>query len=294
MRNATGRVKYWDVAKGITIIFVIMGHIRGVNPIVRRMIFSYHMPFFFIANAFFIKDYNLGNNIRKSTKSLIIPYAVVCLISAVLCVNQNTSEIPDYSVFLKRIVDMFIRMSKISTHFQQFESVWLVWFVICLYGARIIYVILMSQLKEKHLVVQVAILLMIATLGGVIGKYYAFMPWSIDVSLVALPLMWFGECLSHFHLVEMGKRWTGFAALSVVVWAILVKNGIQIEMATRRYPGYYLSYMAAVCGSIMIIYLSQITERMLPRISEFFSWCGRNSMIILAFHCLEMRFFNWD
>ena len=33
---------------------------------------------------------------------------------------------------------------------------------------------------------------------------------------------------------------------------------------------------------------------MLPRISEFFSWCGRNSMIILAFHCLEMRFFNWD
>ena len=40
------RLKYWDIAKGITILLVVLGHAENVNPFIRVAIFSYHMPFF--------------------------------------------------------------------------------------------------------------------------------------------------------------------------------------------------------------------------------------------------------
>lgn len=61
----TNRIKYWDIAKGITILLVILGHAENINPYIRVIIFSYHMPFFFIANAYFIKNYNLAESIKK-------------------------------------------------------------------------------------------------------------------------------------------------------------------------------------------------------------------------------------
>ncbi len=121
-----GRIKYWDIAKGITILLVILGHAENINPYIRFIIFSYHMPFFFIANAYFIKNYNLIESIKKSSKLLLIPYAITCILFAVICVNQNNSNLPNYQVFTLRIADMFAGMSKISTKFNQFQSVWLV------------------------------------------------------------------------------------------------------------------------------------------------------------------------
>ncbi len=47
------RILYWDIAKGITILLVVLGHLNSVNPYVKGIIFTYHMPFFFIANAYF-------------------------------------------------------------------------------------------------------------------------------------------------------------------------------------------------------------------------------------------------
>lgn len=66
------RIQYWDMAKGFTILLVIIGHISNVNPYLRGVIFSFHMPFYFMANGYFIKDYSLRKTIKKSAKSLLI------------------------------------------------------------------------------------------------------------------------------------------------------------------------------------------------------------------------------
>ena len=285
------RLQFWDVAKGIVILLVIIGHASGVDPMVRQLIFSFHMPFFFIANGYFIKRYDIRSTVRKSARSLLVPYAVVCFLSAVLCVVKNTGTEPGYRVFALRIVDMFAGMSKISTHFQQFESVWLVWFVICLFAARVIYVCCMHYLERLPAFVAPIVMLLLAAAGWAVGEYYAFLPWSLDVARVALPFLWCGNRLKDV----IGKKyWPILAAVCAVVWCVTAVLGVQIEMATRSYPLYYLCLVTAAAGSVFFVGISQLVDKYCPRLRRFFAWCGRNSMILLAFHCLEMRFFDWN
>ncbi len=63
----TQRIQYWDTAKGLAIILMILGH-TDMPAILRGAIFSFHMPFFIIANGYFIKSYDvtIKEQIKKS------------------------------------------------------------------------------------------------------------------------------------------------------------------------------------------------------------------------------------
>ena len=52
------RLDYIDAAKAIAIILVIIGHSNWLSAIPRvgRMIYSFHMPLFFIISGFFWKS----------------------------------------------------------------------------------------------------------------------------------------------------------------------------------------------------------------------------------------------
>lgn len=52
------RVEWIDVAKGIAIILMILGHCISVDSWLRLIIFSFHMPFFLIASGYFYKRIN--------------------------------------------------------------------------------------------------------------------------------------------------------------------------------------------------------------------------------------------
>lgn len=47
------RYSFLDVVKGIGIIFVIFGHIIPENLWIRSIIYSFHMPMFFLISGFF-------------------------------------------------------------------------------------------------------------------------------------------------------------------------------------------------------------------------------------------------
>jgi fucose 4-O-acetylase-like acetyltransferase len=51
------RVGYIDIAKGIGIILVVMGHndFSLISPFVHKMIYSFHMPMFFFMSGLFFK-----------------------------------------------------------------------------------------------------------------------------------------------------------------------------------------------------------------------------------------------
>lgn len=51
------RITFVDYAKGITILFVIIGHLNNVPPDLRMKIFSFHVPLFFLTSGYFIKNY---------------------------------------------------------------------------------------------------------------------------------------------------------------------------------------------------------------------------------------------
>lgn len=318
------RMKYWDVAKGITILLVIMAHMPEVPVLVKHMIYTFHMPFFFLANAFFIKHYDLKVHVIKSAKSLLLPYAVVCMLEA-LCyaIRGNTDVYWSYDIvrvsgervsgldmtmlgiFWDKIADMFVGISFTSTRFKEFESVWIVWFLVTLFAAKMMYVVIRmvirkccKSLAEKNVIdvekyLSLGVLLALSFTGMFIGQKYAFLPWSFDVALVSLPFFWVGEEIRASGILEK-KFVRVLYVVSFVVWLILASMGIYSEMALRSYPGYVLSLVVAVAGSVVVVGIAQFLANKWKMPADFFAWCGENSIVILGIHCLEHRFFDWN
>ena len=286
------RIVYWDIAKGIAILLCVIGHQPGIPNSCRSIIFSFHMPIFFIANAYFIKRYDIGNCLKRSARSLLVPYATVCLVSAVLNVLINPSGAERFQVFVQGLKDMLMGISWTSTILNQFQSVWLVWFVICLFAARLLYTALMAGLQKKPWWVGLLVMTAVTAAGVLIGTRVAYLPWSFDVAMASMIFMWTGDQLRRTSAME--KVHPGFIIyVCGLLWIGLVRNGYQIEFVPRSYPGYILCYFCAIAGSLTVVQLSKFLEKV-PAVSAFLKWCGKNSMTVLAFHCLEMRFVPWE
>ena len=105
------------------------------------------------------------------------------------------------------------------------------------------------------------------------------------------PISWYRDFLRTHPL--NGKLKILTLLVSILLWMICLHNGIQIELATRSYPYGILSIVCAIAGSLVMMGISQGIER-IPVLSDFLIWAGKNSIVILAVHCLEMRFFQWQ
>lgn len=71
------RIQFVDMAKGLTILLVIVGHIDTVS-VLKVSIYSFHMPLFFILSGYFIKtSESISESFRKMFRALIVPYLIV-------------------------------------------------------------------------------------------------------------------------------------------------------------------------------------------------------------------------
>lgn len=70
-----GRLAFIDIAKGILIILVVMGHIAPGDTVLHHYIFWFHMPAFLLISGFFIKStFVFKEEMEKKLKRLMIPY----------------------------------------------------------------------------------------------------------------------------------------------------------------------------------------------------------------------------
>ena len=91
--NKDNRQTYIDVAKGILIICVVVGHIINFNSFftgaIKTIIYSFHMPAFFIISGMLMKKEKFDNlSLRvifvKRVKRLLLPYVVFEVIGGLL------------------------------------------------------------------------------------------------------------------------------------------------------------------------------------------------------------------
>ena len=61
-----------DTLKGIGIILMIVAHTYGPNNIIWDLIFSFHMPLFFIVSGLFFKERSVKDTIWKISIQLLI------------------------------------------------------------------------------------------------------------------------------------------------------------------------------------------------------------------------------
>ena len=78
------RIEWIDVAKGIGILFIILGHVFNTG-FLRKWIFSFHVPFFFVVAGFtFSINRGIVDFVIRKAKTLWIPYLFWSCFSIVL------------------------------------------------------------------------------------------------------------------------------------------------------------------------------------------------------------------
>lgn len=75
------RIHWIDWAKALEIFLVVYGHAPASGHI---YIYMFHMPFFFMLSGYLYKRSNVKNEIKKSFKSLILPYYIYNVILLII------------------------------------------------------------------------------------------------------------------------------------------------------------------------------------------------------------------
>ncbi len=76
------RVEYVDIAKGIGIVLVVMGHndFALISPFAHKLIYSFHVPmFFFMSGMFFKPDLPFWIFVQQRFKKLLKPFLFILL-----------------------------------------------------------------------------------------------------------------------------------------------------------------------------------------------------------------------
>jgi len=77
------RVQYIDIAKGIGIVLVVMGHndFALISPFAHKLIYSFHMPmFFFMSGMFFRPDVPFWSFLCNRFNRVLKPFLAILLL----------------------------------------------------------------------------------------------------------------------------------------------------------------------------------------------------------------------
>lgn len=285
-----------DVARGITIILMVYGHYT-IDAQLSTVIFSFHMPIFIlISGYFFKKETKLSDTLYKVGKGLLLPYGVASVVYAFISLWHYVSH-TDISIvsgseaigiFFQKLYYALWGISFTSAKFQNIESVGPIWFIICLAGVRIIYAIL-RKIFPKDIVLSIVVLC-VSILGYFLGKYYAYLPWSLDVGLVSLIFFHTGYLLKQ---TEWFKRKLNLCLglFLFLIWILDIHYG-GLDLASRKYSFFPLCIVGAVAGSMLVLEVCKSLAQV-GVIKDFFSFCGRHAMLILCVHSMEQRTCSW-
>ncbi len=284
------RIEYLDIARGIAILLMIVGHVIGKGW-KRDIIFSFHMPVFIIISGMFYKERDLKTFLVNIIKKLILPYIIVLLISNLIqsyVIENNKDIIQILKNYLIQISYSYSYMT-IKT---DVKSIGVIWFFPFLAIIRIIFYTLKKICKEDDILL-LLICIFTSYIGYILGQKGMWLVFSIDVALSCVIFYYIGYIFNKKKFLDNVLYNRKILLIVLLIWMLGIKFGC-IELAVRKYPGGLFSFITAICGTIIVLKISMIIEQKTKFITKILAWFGKNSMYILLIHRIEMSLINYD
>lgn len=286
------RIEYFDVARGIGILLVVLGHndFGGISPFLDQLIYSFHVPLFFFLSGYFVNTaIPFLEFSKKRFHSVLKPYLFTIFLIYFASVSF---EKMGFQTAILRIVKSLYG----STNYIDWGQLWFLphLFVVSLYA--FLYLAVARRFRNQW----VTWGLLLATL--VISWFFlrAFYPFSIsifnrDYELYGLPFSLDVVLLSGFFFI-MGSEVRQVASertydnILLLVGAglgLIVLNYLfpfRVDIALRVYDSVLVNTAEAILGILFILALSRQIDGRAPRLATVFKYFGNISLILLLFH----------
>lgn len=266
-KHSLERIAYLDIAKGIGILLVIIGHLFESN--IHTYIYLFHMPLFFFISGLLYRPNN--KYLRRKTKYIIIPFFIFSIISFPIKYLER-------SCLQKHI---YFNVSYLTPAFYNIP----LWFCISLFTISCIYYIIDSK-TNRHL--KLLLCGTIIFIGIIFAELKIFLPIYLSQSLLAFPFYFLGVLLNKHNFrktITNHKYLVIFFSICILLYSIHkdICTDISILIINRN-PILYIA--PAISGSFLVIIISIyiLKWEQLKNINHILIYLGRKSLYIFALH----------
>jgi len=273
--------KWVDVAKGMGILLVVLGHVIGLPLPIRKYIYSFHMPlFFFISgylyNANKYKLVALNDYIKNRWTRLINPYLAMaltcyCLFVIVPFLKNHIIDISSYAKPLIGIV------------YSRGSAEWMpncspLWFLTCLFLTQIIFFIICKNSTNLKIFI---CCVLCTVVGFLIYVSISFkLPWNFDTALIAVFLYSLGYFARTYNALDIVKKnAVKIIPLMLVIGIITSHLNGTVDMDSNMYGNIFLFYTGAISSIVVVIYTAGIFSKL-----NILSFWGKNTMPVIGFN----------
>lgn len=260
------KVNWVDSLKGFAIILVVLGHIS--SPL-SSLIYSFHMPLFFIASGFFLNPTNeLKSEIIKSFKRLFKPFFIYLTLGFIIEFLKRfylDREQLKFEDFIGSLIYMdYDRL--LGTY------AFVLWFLPALFiGKTIIYLIL----KYSRFLILDILLIAIAFLIG----YNFNLPFAIDDGLISTPYIFIGYYFYKNKDVLINKT-TAVVLLIPLLLISLVYGVPELNISTKYFESILINLIWTCTLSLLLFILFSKLKFNLKALE----YLGINSLLIFLIH----------
>lgn len=277
-----------DVAKGLGIFFIIFGHLSYDLNVhyVHKLIYSFHIPFFFILSGlvFSIKPgTNFFGFLKNKIRRILIPLIIFVFLGFVvrLCVKPVTAlAVVKYLTYFN------------GTYYWNMPC----WFFVSLF---IVYIICyLIKLPDRKLWVKFVLgasffllgFFLVITMNYLPKKTNPFLKFGIDRIPIVLGFFVFGNILR-----DLNKKWSfsekkhqllliPSLILAIGIWVLLgIFWNTKVSIYERNYGHYWSFVGSSIFGSIVFMIISIFISNLKFPSNVFMLW-GKNTILIACTH----------
>jgi fucose 4-O-acetylase-like acetyltransferase len=286
------RIGYFDIARGIGILLVVLGHndFGVISPFLDQLIYSFHVPLFFFLSGYFLNAaVPFTEFLRKRFHAILKPYLFTIFL---IYFTSVSFEKMGFQTALGRIVKALYG----STNYIDWGQLWFLpnLFVVSLYAYA--FIALAGRLRSRRVawgMLGATLVLSILTLQtfypfsvSILGKEYELygLPFSMDVVLLSGFFFLLG---SQVRQVSSGRTFESILLLAGAALGLIALNVLfpaRVDIALRVYDSLLVNTAEAMLGIFVVLGLARQMDLRSPQLAALFQYFGNISLILLIFH----------
>ena len=278
------RINWIDFGKGLAIFLVLMGHVLlglyqsekfpswdNVLLLIIAQLYIFHIPVFFALSGYFFKPLSnikefLGYA-KKKTIILGIPYIFYSIVH--FCLQKVAGAAVRVPTTIFDLINIYKQPLGVS------------WYIYVLWSILIIYGLLSIVIKNRRILFLISVLAYCCTLFV-----------QTDIYIIQKTLVWgvcflLGSILSEIRLNRIDSKkfllfFIAFDFIYMLAWFLLYEVDSKKDYVSYSNPGLWgIAFVVCILFAFIIF---PKTENKTPRIFEYFSKYGKDSLGIYILH----------
>lgn len=286
---ARQRLKYVDVARGIAMIAIVLGHLEC--DALNRVVYTFHLPLFYLISGWFLDARSgLGPFVRKKARQLLLPYYFTCLAYILATVAMNLiHRVPWHAELGDNLLATLFGSGasyEVPFHIPRIGALWFLW---ALFWAMVM-MKLLTKAKGAVRLIAVAVIF-----GLSVWSEPRFgLPLSLQPGGCALLFVYVGWLLRRAQPRLEALRIPAWAkaagvALALGLWLWFILTFKSFWLVTADVGRGALDILASCCGCLIVVLLSRLICRGPRQLSGALAFYGRHSLLFLSVHFIELR-----